>query len=210
MGSGVVRGVVKFDGVPPKTTRGTTNDPCSGTEPPAQETVLVDAGGGLRNVLVSVGGAGRGDGSGWAPALLDQVECRYVPHVLGVQVGQKLRLRSSDARLHNVHYAPQANPSGNHAFTNAGDEREAVFTSPEVVRMKCDVHPWMTAYVGVFENPFFATTGEGGTFEIKGLPAGDYTLVAWHELYGRLEQPVKVADETKPAEATFTYKAPNP
>ena len=184
------------------------NEPCHpGAAPIEEETVIVNGNGTLRNVLVSVEGAGAGDGSSREPALLDQVDCRYVPHVLGVQVGQKLRLRSSDPTMHNVHYVPDVNPQGNYGFTKAGEERTTAFAAPEVVRIKCDVHPWMTAYVGVFASPFFAVTRDDGTFEIKGLAAGEYKLVTWHERYGKLEQLVTV-NEAAPAEAMFEYKAP--
>jgi plastocyanin len=208
-GEGVVRGVVKFDGVPPKMAT-IANQPCHAGAPQLEEeTVIVGEAGAMMNVLVFVEGAGAGDGSKREPAVLDQIHCRYVPHVVGVQVGQTLNVRSSDDAMHNVHYNPQRNAAANFGMTKPGAEKSVTFAAPEFVRVKCDVHPWMTAHVGVFENPFFAATGVDGKFEIKGLPAGEYTLVAWHELYGRQEQPLTVADETKPVEATtFRYKAP--
>jgi plastocyanin len=207
-GTGVVRGVVKFDGVPPKMAA-IANQPCHAGAPELEEeTVIVGDGGAMMNVFVYVEGAGTGDGSKREPAVLDQVHCRYVPHVVGVQIGQALAVRSSDDTLHNVHYKPQRNAAANFGLTKPGAAKAVTFTVPEFVRVKCDVHPWMTAYVGVFENPFFAATGVDGTFEIRNLPAGEYTLVAWHELYGRREQPLTVAEETKPVEATFRYKAP--
>ncbi|MGB7161520.1 MAG: hypothetical protein WBD40_25900 [Tepidisphaeraceae bacterium] len=185
------------------------NKPCHDGAPELEEeTVIVGDGGAMMNVLVFVEGAGTGDGSGREPAVLDQVHCRYVPHVLGVQVGQTLVVRSSDDTMHNVHYKPQHNAAGNFGMTRPGAEKKVTFAAPEFVRVKCDVHPWMTAHVGVFENPFFAVTGVDGKFEIPKLPAGDYTLVAWHELYGRQAQTLTIADETKPVEATFRYKAP--
>ena len=78
------------------------------------------------------------------------------------------------------------------------------FKSPQIIRVKCDVHPWMTAYIGVFENPLFAVTNDDGRFEIKGVPAGSYKLAIWHEQYGRQEQNITVADD-KPAEVKVTY-----
>jgi plastocyanin len=206
-GAGVIRGVVKFDGVPPKMAT-IANQPCHASAPELEEeTAIVGDGGALMNTFVFVEGAGSGDGSNRAAAVLDQVHCRYVPHVVGVQVGQPLNVRSSDDTLHNVHYKPDRNAEANLSMTKAGAEQKVTFEAAEFFRVKCDVHPWMTAYVGVFDNPFFAATGVDGRFEIKDLPAGNYTLVAWHELYGRQEQPLTV-DETKPAEATFRYKAP--
>ena len=207
-GHGVVRGVVKFDGVPPKMAT-IANQPChTGAPELEEETVIVGDGGAMMNVFVYVEGAGSGDGSQRQPATLDQVHCRYVPHVVGVQVAQPLVVRSSDDTLHNVRYAPDRGAAANFGLTRPGDERRVKFDAAEFVRVKCDVHPWMTAYVGVFDNPFFAASGVDGHFEIKDLPAGHYTLVAWHEVYGRREQPLTIADETKPVDVTFRYKAP--
>ena len=207
-GNGVVRGVVKYDGVPPKMAV-IANKPCHDGAPElAEETVVVGDGGAMTNVLVYVEGAGTGDGAGRDPAVLDQVHCRYVPHVLGVQVGQTLVIRSSDDTMHNVHYKPDRNAAGNFGMTQAGAEKRVKFAAPEFVRVKCDVHPWMTAHVGVFEHPFFAATGADGKFEIMGLPPGNYTLATWHELYGRLAQPLTISDDKPEAEATFRYKAP--
>jgi plastocyanin len=207
-GKGVVRGTVKFDGVPAKMAT-IANQPCHAGAPEIEEeTVIVGDGGTMMNVLVYVEGAGAGDGSKRDPAVLDQVHCRYVPHVVGVQVGQTLNVRSSDDTMHNVHYKPDRNAPGNLTMSRTGAEKQVTFAAAEFIRVKCDVHPWMTAYVGVFDTPFFAATGVDGKFEINGLPKGEYTLVAWHELYGRQQQPLTVADETTPVEASFRYKAP--
>ena len=103
-----------------------------------------------------------------------------------------------------MHLLAEKNPAFNVAMTTAGSERRVRFDQPEIMRVKCDVHPWMTAYVAAVENPFFAFTGDDGSFEIKNLPAGSYKLAAWHELYGRLEQSITLADD-KPAEVTMTY-----
>ncbi len=208
LGNGVVRGIVKFDGVPPKMAA-IANKPCHDGAPALEtETIVVGDGGAMRNVLVFVEGAGSGDGKHQKPAVLDQVHCRYVPHVLGVQVGQTLIVRSSDDTLHNVHYRPDRNPAANFGMTTPGAEKAVTFDAPDFIRVKCDVHPWMTSYVGVFENPFFAATGADGKFEIANLPAGDYSLVSWQEQLGRRQQPLRILDETKPVEAPFRYKAP--
>jgi plastocyanin len=183
------------------------NDHCLPDAPVLkEETVVVGANGGLKNVLVSIEGLGAMDGSSLPPARLDQVDCRYVPHVLGLCAGQTLRVTSSDPTLHNVQFAGTLNRAQNFGMTHAGATRDVTtLTRPEVVPVRCDVHPWMLAYVVVTENPFFAVTGDGGTFEIKDLPPGDYKLVAWHERYGRLEQSLSVTDE-KPLDVKFDYK----
>jgi plastocyanin len=164
----------------------------------------------LANVFVYLAGVAASDGSDREPALLDQKDCRYVPHAVGVQVGQTLRVRSSDpGTLHNVHYNPDRNPPANFGLTSAGDERKVTFgQAPEFIRVRCDVHPWMNAYIGVFDSPFFAVTGESsGMFEIGKVPAGDYKLVAWHERYGTIERAVKVKDNDS-VDVTVEFKPP--
>ena len=138
------------------------------------------------------------DGSSQPPALLDQSRCRYVPHALGIQVNQTLRIRSSDPTMHNVHFNPDINPAKNFAMAQAGQESTTSFAVPEFIRMKCDVHPWMKAWVGVFDHPYFSVTADEGEFEIKNVPPGTYKLVAWHELFGRQEQTVTVAAAGQP------------
>jgi plastocyanin len=207
-GSATIEGTVRFIGNPPPREK-IANQPCHAGAPPLlDETVVVNENGTLANVFVYLEGAGPSDGSKNSPAVLDQKDCRYVPHAVAVQTGQTLKIRSSDPTMHNVHYNPQLNPPGNFGFTIAGSEKTTTFDKPEFIRVKCDVHPWMTAYLGVFDSPFFATTGEpGGKFQIKRVPAGSYTLVAWHEQFGRLEQPVTVKDNAA-INVKFEYKAP--
>lgn len=139
------------------------------------------------------------------PVLLDQQYCRYTPHVVAVRTGQTLKVKSSDPTLHNAHSDKGTNKPFNLSFADAGQTKELSFTQPEVaIRVRCDVHQWMSAYVAVFDHPFFAVTGEDGAFELKGVPAGTYTLVAWHERYGQKKQPVTVgADGT--VTATFVF-----
>ena len=105
--------------------------------------------------------------------VLDQKGCRYVPHVLGIQVGQPLELRSSDNTLHNIHAVPQQNREFNRALQLAAMKHTHTFSTKEVmVPFKCDVHKWMNAYVGVLDHPFYAVTAANGRFELKGLPPG--------------------------------------
>lgn len=136
---------------------------------------------------------------------LNQEGCRYIPHVLGVQVGQTLNIINSDPTLHNIHATPEANEEFNMGQPIQGMQFERTFDTPEVmVPMRCDVHGWMNAYIGVLEHPFFAVTGEDGTFDISTLPPGDYVVEAWHEALGVQTQNVTVATgET--AEVSFTF-----
>jgi hypothetical protein len=142
--------------------------------------------------------------------VLDQVNCFYEPYVMGVMVNQKFQIKNSDPLMHNVHATPKV--PGNKEF-NVGQPvqgmvTERTFASPEVlVRFKCDVHPWMFAYVGVLPHPYFAVTDKDGKFKLPSdLPAGKYTLVAYHLKAGEATQEITVADGDK-KEVNFTLNA---
>ncbi len=171
------------------------------------EKVVVNSNQTLRHVFVYVkeGFSGPAE-TPKAAAVLDQKGCMYEPHVLGMQTGQPLSILNSDATLHNVHALGQKNPEFNLGMPIQGMKLEKTFFNPEVMlKFKCDVHPWMNAYVGVLPHSFFAVTGEEGSFEVSGLPAGEYTLEAWHETYGTKSQKIKVAEgDTKTADFEFS------
>jgi plastocyanin len=166
--------------------------------------------GGLENVFVYVK-----DGLGnyyfdvpTDPVKLDQQGCRYRPHVLGIRAGQPLAITNSDETMHNVHAMASANREFNlgQAIQHQTDKR--TFTKREImVPFKCDVHGWMQAFIGVMDNPYYAVTHDGGKFDIKNLPAGTYTIEAWHERLGTQTQKVTVGEKQN-AELTFTFKAP--
>jgi len=211
--AGSVSGRVTFDGpVPANPPIQMSADPYCMHENPngaTLENVVVDNGG-LENVFVYVK-----DGLGGyyfevptTPVKLDQKGCRYLPHVLGVRAGQPLAITNSDDTLHNVHAMPSANPEWNKGQPLKNMVDQKVFTAREVmVAFKCDVHNWMRAYAGVMDHPYFAVTHDGGTFELKHLPAGTYTVEAWHEKLGTQTQSVTIGDKES-KEITFTFKAP--
>jgi plastocyanin len=123
---------------------------------------------------------------------LDQHHCVYLPHVIGVQVGQELRIRNSDGFMHNVHGFPKKNEDFNFS-QSGGSDKVVTFRRAEVpLPLKCDVHGWMGAYACVVEHPFFAVTGPDGRFTLPKLPPGTYTVATWHEVYGQKEQSVTV------------------
>jgi len=128
-----------------------------------------------------------------------------VPRILGIRAGQPLQIVNSDATLHNVHALPMANQEFNQGMKEKAPSVTQTFTVPEVmVRFKCDVHGWMNAHIGVMANPFFAVTGPDGSFDIKGLPPGKYTLAVWHETLGESWQSITIADrESKTVEFSF-------
>jgi hypothetical protein len=170
------------------------------------ETVLVNANGTLQNVFVYVK-AGLGDLKFAAPAtsvVLDQVGCRYQPHVFGVQVGQELIIRNSDGILHNIHPMPAINRPFNLGQPIKMESKRTFDRVEVMIPIECDVHDWMIGYVGVLDHPYFSVTGTDGTFSLPNLPPGTYTLEAWHESYGTQTMEVTVgASEAK--EIEFTY-----
>lgn len=209
--AGDITGKVSFQGTAPNPTRMRMNaDPVCVREHKGEavsEEVVVNKNGTLKNVLVYVkdGFGGKKFGPPKTKAVFDQHGCTYVPHVLGVQVGQELEVLNSDPTLHNVHSLSKINPQFNFAQPIRGMKTNKTFDKPETFRVKCEVHNWMNAYIGVFSHPFFAVTGDDGSFTIKGLPAGDYTIEAWQEKYGTQTMKVSVlASGAKTAD--FTYK----
>ena len=128
------------------------------------------------------------------PAALDQVGCRYTPHVLGLVAGQTLRILNSDNTMHNVHPVPQNNPQWNESQMPKGEPKERTFANPELLLpITCNQHPWMKMYVNVVSNPFFAVSDDKGNFSIQGLPPGTYTIAAVHEKLGTQEMKVAIA-----------------
>ena len=140
------------------------------------------------------------------PVVLDQQKCRYVPRVLGVQVGQQLTIRNSDPLMHNVRAEGQVNQPFDLSTPLQGIEVKRTFATREVmVPVKCNVHAWMNSYIGVLEHPYFAVTDATGRFTIPELPPGTYTIEIWHEKLGTQTQQITIAaQDTK--ELTFNYK----
>jgi plastocyanin len=139
------------------------------------------------------------------PVALDQSGCKYLPHVFGAQVGQPVEIANSDPTLHNVHALAKVNEEFNFSQPK-GDRRMRTFDKPEImVPFKCEVHGWMNSYLGVVPHPFYAVSKPDGTFEIKGLPAGTYTIEAWHERLGVKTQKVTV-DGKAGAKADFSFE----
>ena len=175
----------------------------------ATSETYIGENGGLGNVFVYVK-----DGLGQyyfdvpgEPVRLDQNGCIYKPHVFGVRVGQNIEFVNSDSTGHNVHALPNANQEFNFSQRIKTQKDTRFFTSPEVmVHIKCDMHTWMSAYVGVLDHPYFAVTGAAGNFELRQLPPGTYTVEAWHEKLGTQTQKVTLAEKGS-AEVTFTFKS---
>ncbi|HZP17357.1 MAG TPA: carboxypeptidase regulatory-like domain-containing protein [Terriglobales bacterium] len=164
--------------------------------PAKSEEVVVNPNGTLQYVFVYVksGLEGKTFEPPATPVKLDQKGCVYHPHVFGVQVGQKIDIANSDPTTHNIHPMPKTNREWNQSQAPGTPDLDKEFSRPEVmIPVKCNVHPWMRSYIGVVDNPYFAVTNDQGTFELKNLPPGTYTLEAWHEKFGTQDQQVTVA-----------------
>ena len=178
------------------------------TTPVTTQFVVVGEGGGLANGFVYLKSGLQGEFPPPSePVVLDQQGCTYVPHVIGIQVGQPLEIVNSDETLHNIHAMPKNNKEFNIGQPVKGLKTQRKFDAVEVmVPFKCDVHKWMNSYAGVLEHPFFAVSGPDGSFTIDGVPPGSYTVEVWHERLGTKEMNVTVA-EGATAEANFTLAA---
>jgi plastocyanin len=206
-------GVVNFEGTPPRQPRiDMSQDPgCAGGKGATADNVVVENGK-LANVFVYVK-----DGLGEAryavpsaPAVIDQEGCMYHPRVIGVMANQQVNILNSDPTTHNVHPTPKNNREWNESQPPKGAPLEKTFPREEIMMpVKCNQHPWMKMYVNVVRHPFHAVTGKDGSFQIKGLPPGEYTIAVVHERYGEQTQKVTVgASEVKNVE--FAYSASMP
>jgi plastocyanin len=206
--AGAITGTVTLQGTPPPNpTINMSSDPYCMKFGTAPTPVFVVSNSGLENVFIYVK-----DGLGpmkfpvpSTPVVLDQKGCSYTPRVFGIQVGQSLDIVNSDETLHNIHALPTANREFNRGQAVQGMKSTTTFTAPEVMLpFKCDVHKWMSAWVGVLEHPFYAVSGKSGAFLLSGLPPGTYTIEAWHEKLGTQTQQVTIgAKESKPISFVF-------
>ncbi len=160
------------------------------------EMLVLGSGNTMANVMVSVV-KGLPAGKTWpaptTPVVMDQQGCQYVPHVMGIMVGQPFKALNNDGVLHNVHALPNVNRPFNMAMPPTRKEATESFAKEEgMFVIKCDVHPWMRSYMGVFSHPFFAVTKTDGRFQIPNLPAGSYEIEAWHEKLGTRKATVTV------------------
>jgi len=208
LGKGSIAGNVKFTGKAPEMRAVNTPDPFCARQPIKEEEVMVGPGGGLKNVIVRVvkGAAGTYDAPS-TPATIDQNGCMYRPRAQVVMAGQTIQIRNSDQTLHNVHTYRGASTMFNQAqIPGMAPLTKTLTEAGQIIKFKCDVHPWMTGYVAVATNPFFAVSGADGNFTIDKLPAGTYTVEAWHERLGTRTADVTVT-EGQPAKLQLEFAA---
>ncbi|HYL99365.1 MAG TPA: carboxypeptidase regulatory-like domain-containing protein [Blastocatellia bacterium] len=193
-------GEITFSGTPPQPRPlDMSGDKYCAESPGSKESqqVIVHDGR-LGNVFVYIKSGGAIDHFSFAPpstpAILDQKYCLYEPHVLGIMVGQTLKVINSDQTGHNVHPTPSKNKEWNESQLAGGPPKEKSFTRSEVmIPVRCNQHPWMSAFIGVLHHPFYAVSSDkDGSYTIGGLPPGSYVIAAWHEKYGEKTQKVTV------------------
>ena len=210
---GRITGKVSFEGARPRvSTIVMEKDPVCAQEhkePVYPEDGAVNADGTVPNAFIYVkqGAEKYSFAVPTTSVTLDQRGCMYHPHVLGVMAGQELQIVSSDPTTHNIHPMPKQNREWNQSQPPGAPPLVKKFARPEImIAVKCNQHPWMRAYIGVTSNPFFAVTGPDGTFEIRGVPPGDYTIEAWTATFGTQEKAVSVSGK-EPTKAEFNFSS---
>lgn len=212
--AGDITGVITLKGTPPPEREITPirdNPDCSAMYPgalPSTKFYVVGSGGELADVVVYLKGVpAASTGASAPPVILDQKGCLYTPQILAVQTGQKLIVKNSDPCVHNIHTKPTANPEQNQVQMPGGADLTFTFDKPEMfLKFQCDVHPWMFAWVSVFDNPYYATSDKDGKFTIKDVPPGKYTLEAAHRKLGTQSAEIEVTATGATQNLTFEVK----
>jgi plastocyanin len=210
-GGATLRGKLSYEGPPPgkKPLEVDHDMDCCAKKPIMPETLLVDTEGGVRDAVVWLEGV-EGDrpwpGDG---AVMDQEGCIFLPHVVVLGVGQTMRFLNSDPIIHNIHTWPRENSpmSVSQLAKGLGRPIKRKFDTPDEIKVTCDVHKWMGAWIIVRDNSYYALTGGDGVFEIPDIPPGTYKMVIWHESLDRVEKQVEFdADGTHVENVEMTLK----
>jgi Polysaccharide lyase family 4, domain II len=214
---GTITGSVAYNGTPPAPKKiDTSADPvCASKNPNLETDDTKVTNGKLANVFVYIKEGKLADGSKIAdyafavpatPVVLDQNGCHYVPHVLGIQANQTLKVTNSDPTQHNVHPGPQINEEWNQSQAQGAAPILNTFTRVEVlIPVKCNQHPWMKSYIGVLKHPYYDVSAADGSFTIKGVPPGTYTVGAWHEGPGKGTEQTKQVTVAAKGSATTDF-----
>ena len=210
--AGVVTGKILFSGkaVPAKQVDMEEDPQCNKLHKSAvlDRPVAVNKNGTLANVFVYIKGGleGKKFVPPPTPAVMDQKGCWFEPRVLGIQTGQQFEVTNSDPVTHHIHPRAHVNREWNQSQAEGTPPLQRKFSQREImIRVKCNIHSWMHAFIGVVDHPYFAVTGSDGTFELKNVPPGEYTIEAWQEELGVQEQHVTVAPSGK-IDVAFTFK----
>jgi plastocyanin len=210
--AGVLTGTIKFTGKRPLRKPIDMSDDPACVEAhhgrPYDESVVINKNSTLANVFVYLksGLEGKEFAIPAEPVTIDQHGCWFQPRVLGIQTGQTLRVVNSDPVTHNIHPLAQVNREWNHSQGQGDAPLARRFLKPEImIRVKCNIHSWMRAYIGVVNHPYFAVSSEDGSFKIGNIPPGDYVVEAWHETLGAQQQKITIPASGETA-ASFSFK----
>ena len=211
---GSISGTVNFDGKGPKKKKLKMDaDPVCGKShqtPVYRQDFVMDDNNNLANVIVYLKNVDYKGSVTKTQAILDQKGCVYTPHVMGVMKGQEILIKNSDATLHNIHGLPKVNTEFNFAMPKVLKEKKMTLVkSEEAFKVKCDVHPWMSAYVQVFDHPYFAVTSKDGSYKIDNIPAGTYEVVAWQEKFKDKTVSHQVTVSEGNSKQDFTFVKPS-
>lgn len=191
---GSISGTVKFKGTPPPRATLEVNkdkEVCA-LHPKLATDLVVGADGGIQYAVVSIEDIPKGKAFDTAKPVLDQKGCEYIPHLLVVPAGVPVQIKNSDDILHNIHSYSTENPPVNRAQPKFKKVLEETFQKPEMVKLTCDVHGWMSGWLAVVSHPYHVVTDEKGTFKLTDVPPGNYEVKVWHEKLGETEQKVTV------------------
>jgi plastocyanin len=207
---GTVSGKVTYEGTPSKLKPiDMSSEPSCAkmyADPQLAETFVTGAGNSLENVVVYISAGAPDDAAPSTAAIFTQKGCRYIPHLLALQVNQELKITNEDQTVHNVHPQAKRNREWNKSQPPGAPPIRESFEQAEFIPVKCNVHPWMHGTLAVLKNSHFAVTGAGGSFSLANLPPGKYTITAWHESYGAQSQDVTISgSETQTI--NFVFKA---
>jgi hypothetical protein len=207
--AGTISGKVTYTGTPPRMKPiDMSKEPyCQKLHNPPDKTQDVQTGPGdtLDDVVVFISEGDKGSAPAAAAVRYDQKGCMYIPHILVMQTDQPLQIYTNDPVAHNIHPMPKLNAEWNRSQPPGAPPIDTKWPIAEFIPVKCNIHPWMHGYFAVLKTSHYGLTGDDGTYEIKSVPPGKYTLTAWQEHMGTQTQQVTVAGgETK---ANFTFRA---
>jgi plastocyanin len=207
---GTISGKVTYEGAPAKmkTIDMSMEPSCARmyATPQLAETVVTGAGNSLENVVVYISAGAPNDAASSTAAIFTQKGCRYIPHLLALQVNQELKITNEDQTVHNVHPQPKRNREWNKSQPPGAPPIRESYEQAEFIPVKCNVHPWMHGTLAVMPNSHYAVTGAGGSFSLANLPPGKYTITAWHESYGEQSQDVTISGSENRT-TNFVFKA---
>ncbi len=209
-GTGTITGKVTYTGTPPKMKPiDMSKEPTCAKQhatPVTTENVVTGPGNALEWVVVYISAGDQGSAAGTKTVEYDQKGCQYVPHVAVMQPSQPLEIKNDDQTAHNIHPLAKVNQEWNKSQPPGTAPIETKYEKPEFIAVKCNIHPWMHGYFAVVNTSHYSVSANDGSFSLAGLPAGKYTVTAWHEQYAAQSQDVTVgAGETKTI--SFVFKA---